>query len=122
MYNFENDDLLNEVSDLLDTEIKPTNNTVKVEVETEDENAILVPNAYQVISTTNNQPTGKKEVVDTYYCDRTKGIVPIGKARIKADLMHKAFKNKTYFVIEFSSKILSDGKVKTSEKIVYTTK
>lgn len=122
MYDFENDDLLSEVSDLLDTEIKPTNNTTKVEIEEEDENAILVPSAYQVISTVNNLPTGKKEVVDTYYCDRVKGIVPIGKARIKADLMHKAFKNKTYFVIEFSSKILSNGKVKTSEKIVYTTK
>lgn len=122
MYDFENDDLLSEVSDLLDTEIKSTTNTVKVEADVEDENAILVPSAYQVISTVNNLPTGKKEVVDTYYCDRVKGIVPIGKARVKADLMRKAFKNKTYFVIEFSSKILSNGKVKTSEKIVYTTK
>ncbi len=122
MYDFENDDLLSEVSDLLDTEVKPEVKTSTVVIEDEDNDTILVPTAYQVISTVNNLPTGKKEVVDTYYCDRVKGIVPIGKARIKADLMRKAFKNKTYFVIEFSTKILSDGKVKTSEKIVYTTK
>lgn len=97
------------------------NKIVETIVEVEEEKCIFVPLDYRIFSTHNNEPNGQREPIDTYKCDRVKGIVPIGKARIKADLMKKAFKNKKFFVEETSSKISESGKTKTVHQIVYQT-
>lgn len=122
----EDDELLGDLQDLLDIE---TTNELKTEIKAEtkalqeeEEEHTIVPLDYQIYSTSNNQPTGKKDIVDTYKCDRTKGIIPSGKARMKADLMKKAFPNKTFFVDETVSKIYESGRVKTVSKIYYQTK
>ena len=113
------DNLLDEIGDLL------TSETPKVEVEAtiekEVEEAVLIPLDYHIFTTNNGDVKGKREAIDTLVCDRVRGIVPIGKARTKADLMKKAFQNKTFFVAETSSKILPNGKVVTVENIVYQT-
>ncbi len=120
-FDNEENDLLNEMDELLSSDIAPeTKEETKVE-ETEEE-GIVIPLDYQVFTTNNGEVTGKRELIDTLMCDRKKGIVPIGKARMKADRLKEAFKNKVYFVVENSSKILANGKVITVEKIVYKTK
>ncbi len=116
---FENtDDFMSDLGELLTSEVK-----VEIkEVKAEEEEHILIPLDYQIFSTSNNEPTGKREIIDTYRCDRKRGITPSGKARIKADLMKKAFPNKKFFVEETSSKIYDNGRVQTVGKIYYQTK
>ena len=115
-------DLLDNLDDLnleVETEI---NIEVATKVETEPENDfILVPLDYKIFTTHNNEVNGQREPIDTYKCDRVKNIIPIGKARKKADLMKQAFKNKTFFVEETSSKIYENKKVTTVHKVVYQT-
>jgi hypothetical protein len=43
---------------------------------------------------------GKQHIVDTFYVDKVRGIMPIDKARKKAKLMKNVYPNKTYFVVE----------------------
>lgn len=118
--DFDFDNLLDDLEEIAKPAI--VNNKAETNVEIEEEKCIFVPLDYRIFSTHNNEPTGQIEPIDTYNCDRTKGIVPIGKARIKADLMKKAFKTKVFFVEETSSKISENGKAKTVHKIVYQTK
>jgi hypothetical protein len=121
--NEDEQDFLGDMDALLTTEIAIEAKTeTKVEVAEEEEEAILIPLDYHIFSTSNNEPTGKKEPVDTYYCDKVRGIVPIGKAKIKANLLKQAFKNKTYFVEETATKVFESGKVVTVKTIVYKTK
>lgn len=118
----EEEDFIGELNDLLELETTPE---VKAEIkalEVEDEPYVLIPLDYSIFSTSDNTPNGKRDIVDTYKCDRVKGIVPSGKAKIKADLMKKAFSNKKFFVEETSSKIYDNGRVKTVSKIYYQTK
>jgi hypothetical protein len=118
----ENDELMGDLEDLLTCE---TTAKVKAEIkanEVEEEEHVLVPLDYLIFSTSNNEPTGKREIIDTYKCDRIKGIVPSGKARMKADLMKKAFPNKRFFVEETASKIFDNGRLRTVSKIYYQTK
>jgi hypothetical protein len=117
----EENDLLSEISDLLSSE-ETSEETVEIKVEKVEEDAILIPLDYRIFSTDNGLPTGKREPVDVYKCDRNTGIIPIGKARKKANLMQQAFKDKTFFVSETASKILPNGKITTVENIVYQTK
>ena len=124
-YNDENEnDLLGDISDLLSVSTTTETTEVEIEVvaEVEKEECVLIPLSYHIFTTHNGELKGKKEPIDTYKCDRVNGIIPIGKARIKADLMKKAFQNKTFFVAETSSKILPNGRVITVENIVYQTK
>lgn len=117
------DDILNEMDTLLSSDIavEAKINTPKVELIEDD--AILVPLDYQIFAVSNGDVnTGKRELIDTYKCDRVRGITPSGKARIKADLMKKAFSAKKFFVVENSSKILPNGKTVVVEKIIYQTK
>jgi len=117
----EENDLMGDINDLLSSEETPK---VEMEVTAEivEEEAVLIPLDYHIFTTSNGESTGKREPVDTYKCDRLRGIVPINKAKMKADLMKNAFKNKNFFVVETSSKILPSGKVVTVENIVYQTK
>ena len=114
-------DLLDNLDDLnleVETEI---NIEVANVVEVEEPEFILVPLDYKIFTTHNNEVNGQREPIDTYKCDRVKNIIPIGKARKKADLMKQAFKNKTFFVEETSSKIFENKKVTTVHKVVYQT-
>ena len=115
------DDIFGDLDSLNLDVICDLNITKSIEV-VEEENFILVPLDYKIFSTHNNEVSGQREPIDTYKCDRIKGIVPIGKARQKANLMKQAFKNKVFFVEESSSKILESGKVRTVHQIVYQTK
>lgn len=118
----EENDLLGEISDLLsvetitDVEVETPAKKVKDEIE-----FVLIPLDYQIFTTDNGKSDGKREIIDTYKCDRAKGIIPIGKAKMKAELMKKAFKNKTFFVEQTSSKILPKGRVTTVKSIVFET-
>ncbi|HWY34511.1 MAG TPA: hypothetical protein VNX68_07685 [Nitrosopumilaceae archaeon] len=112
-------ELFGDINELLSSADTKTVETVIVEAVIEEEH-ILIPLDYKVYST--NSSTGRKEIVDTLKCDRSKGIIPIGKARQKADLMKKVFKTTTFFVLETSSKIFTSGKVVTVENVVYQTK
>ena len=122
----EEDDLLSDLNELMLSEVAPEVQKeleAKIEeVEVVEEEHILIPLDYQIFSTHNNEPTGKREIIDTYRCDRVRGITPSGKVRIKADLMKKAFANKKFFVEETSSKIYENGRVKTISRIYYQTK
>ena len=109
-------DLMGELDNIL------TGTTTEAKVEVVEEEHILIPLDYQIFSTHNNEPNGKREIIDTYRCDRVRGIIPTGKARIKADLMKKAFATKKFFVEETSSKIFESGRVITVSKIYYQTK
>lgn len=94
--------------------------SVTVEIKPKfSEEAILVPLSYQIFSLDNNK---RREIVDTYMCDREKGVVPNLKAKKKADLMQKAFPNKTFFV-EGEYAVIEEGKeaVKHTE-IIHETK
>jgi hypothetical protein len=118
----ETNDLLDNLDDLLASENLSILCELKVEkVEEVEEESVLIPLDYQIFTTNNGLATGKKEIIDTYKCDRVKGIVPIGKAITKAKLMKQAFKNKEFFVTEASSKILPNGKTKIVEKIIFQT-
>lgn len=92
--------------------------TAKMEIE-EDE--ICVPLHYQIFTTNDNTPTGRKEIVDTYACDRAKGIVPTARAKGKADGMKKCFPKNTYFVLGFYEMVSEKGTRKSTE-IIYQTK
>lgn len=117
----EDNNFLSELEELLETTPEVQAEIKALEKEAEEEH-ILIPLDYQIFSTSNNEPTGKREIIDTYRCDRKRGITPSGKARIKADLMKKAFPNKKFFVEETSSKIYNGGRVQTVSKIYYQTK
>lgn len=116
-YENENDNLLEDINSLLGEE----NLTPKVELQAEDEEVVLIPLRYHIFYTLNGEPNGKREPIDTYECDRVRGITPIGKARAKADLMKKAFANRTFFVEETSSKIVPNKPTTTVKKIVHQT-
>lgn len=116
----ETDDLLGNLDDLLGNENLEILCELKIE-EVVEEESVLIPLDYQIFTTHNGLATGKKEIVDTYKCDRIKGIIPINKSITKAKLMKQAFKNKEFFVTETSSKILPNGKIKTVEKIIFQT-
>jgi len=100
------------------TEQVEVTETAKMEI-TEDE--ICVPLHYQIFTTNDNTPTGRKEIVDTYACDRAKGIVPTARAKGKADGMKKCYPNKTYFVMGYYELISEKGTRKETE-IIYQTK
>ena len=110
------DDIFESIDQLLPESAETKTETIEV-VEAEERH-ILVPLDFKVYS---GDPKGRKEIVDTYKCDRVKGIIPVGKAKIKADRMKMTFKNKNFFVIETASKITESGKVSTVERIVYQT-
>lgn len=120
MYNESETDLLSGALDILSngTEDKKevsASNEVK-------EDALYIPKDYQIFSTHNNEATGKREIADTYMCDRKKGIVPNLKARKKADLMKNAFPKKTFFV-EATYIMIETGKApKEVKEIYYQTK
>jgi hypothetical protein len=95
--------------------------TIKVEivapVQKFSDDAVYVPLSYQIYKLAN----GRKEVIDTYYCDRVKGIVPTGKAKKKADLMKQAFSKETFYVeAEYSLTYL--GKTVKETEVIYQTK
>jgi hypothetical protein len=111
---------------LFDDENEMEETTEKVEVTeivkmTILDNEICVPLHYQIFSTSDNTPTGHKEIIDTYACDRAKGIVPTARAKGKADGMKKCYPTKTYFVIGFYELISERGSRKETE-IIYQTK
>jgi len=85
------------------------------------EEAIYVPLSYQIFSTHDNSPTGKRDIIDTYLCDRAKGVVPNLKAIKKADLMKVAIKTKTYFV-EAEYNVVDNGKTVKHKEIIHQTK
>ena len=85
------------------------------------EDEICVPLHYQIFTTNDNTPTGHKEIIDTYACDRAKGIVPTARAKSKADGMKKCFPKNTYFVIGYYELISEKGSRKSNE-IIYQTK
>jgi len=99
------------------TEVEVTE-IAKMEIADEE---ICVPLHYQIFTTNDNTPTGRKEIVDTYACDRAKGIVPTARAKGKADGMKKCFPKNTYFVIGFYEIISEKGTRKETE-IIYQTK
>lgn len=120
MYDGNEIDLLSGALDILSngTEDKKdigTSNEVK-------DDAVYIPKTYQIYSTHNGEATGKREIADTYVCDRKKGIVPNLKARKKADLMKNAFPTKKFFV-EATYVVIEDNKApKEVKEICYQTK
>ena len=92
--------------------------TTKMEIAEEE---ICVPLHYQIFTTNDNTPTGRKEIVDTYACDRAKGIVPTARAKGKADGMKKCFPKNTYFVMGYYE-LISEKGTRKSEEIIYQTK
>lgn len=87
----------------------------------EPDDTIFIPMDYQVFTTKDNKPDGIKEIIATYLCDRAKGIVPNQTAKTKADLMQKAFPNKTYFVIATYTVIRNGQKPVKESEIIHTT-
>lgn len=85
------------------------------------EEAVYIPLNYQIFSTHDNSSTGKRDIVDTYQCDRAKNIIPNLKAKKKADLMKLAFKNKTFFV-EAEYSVLDKGITVKHLEIIHQTK
>jgi len=83
--------------------------------------AVYIPHSYQIFSTHDNSSTGKRDIVDTYMCDRAKGIVPNEKAKKKADLMKLAIKTKTYFV-EAEYTVIDKGVTVKHLEIIHQTK
>jgi hypothetical protein len=106
---------LNEIFD----EISADTKSVTVEIKPKfSEEAVYIPMSYQIFSLDNNK---RRDIVDTYLCDRAKGIVPNLKAKKKADLMQKAFPNKTFFV-EAEYTVLDNGKEIKHLEIIHETK
>jgi hypothetical protein len=84
---------------------------------------ICIPLHYQIFSTSNNTSKGHKEVVDTYACDRKKGIVPTMRAKGKADGMKQVYPNKVFFVMGYYEIIYANSKgTKKFTEIIYHTK
>ena len=109
--------------DLFGDEIETTEKVVVAEnpkMEIADDE-ICVPLHYQIFTTNDNTPTGHKEIVDTYACDRAKGIVPTARAKGKTDGMKKCFPKNTYFVMGYYELISEKGSRKETE-IIYQTK
>lgn len=92
--------------------------TAKIEI-ADDE--ICVPLHYQIFSTNDNTPTGRKDIVDTYVCDRAKGVVPTNRAKGKADGMKKCFPKNTYFVMGYYQ-ITGEKGTRKENEIIYQTK
>jgi hypothetical protein len=111
------DDIFNEIE-----KVSADTKSVTVEIKPKfSEEAIYIPLAYQIFHTHNNEPTGKREIVDTYLCDREKGIVPNLKAKKKADLMKNALPKKTFFV-EAEYTVIDNGKTIKHLEIIHQTK
>lgn len=117
---------MTDIFDILDEAVSEANaEKVEETKETKKEEAddtIFIPLDYQVFTTKDNTPTGIKDIIATYLCDRTKGIVPNQTAKTKADLMKKAFPNKTYFVIGTYT-VIRNGQAPVKEsEIIHQTK
>lgn len=117
---------------VIETENNASQNTIVVEdnildktidqiIDERENKAVKIPQMYIIFSTDNNQEGGKRNIVDTYYTDKIKQIIPIGKAIAKAKLMKNALK-KTHFVLEVSHSAIEGTKriVTKHEKIVFT--
>jgi len=121
---------MEDIFNIIEETVKEENQSVVVldttkpnSIDNESEDTIIIPLAYQIITTKDNQPTGKKDtIVDTYLCDRAKGIVPKEKAQKKADMMKKVFQKNTYFVLASYSVIRPNQKAFTKDEIIYQTK
>ena len=98
---------------------KPIVEVTAVKASEFSEDAIYIPLSYQVYTTDNGLAEGKKEIIDTYPCDRIKGIVPTGKAKKKAELMKQAFKTKTFFVLA-EYEVVDGGKTQRTKEVIYT--
>jgi hypothetical protein len=109
----------NEIFDEIE-KVSADTKSVTVEVKPKfSEEAVFVPLSYQIFSLDSNK---RREIVDTYLCDRERGIVPNLKAKKKADLMQKAFPNKTFFV-EGEYAVVEEGKAVVKHvEIIHETK
>ena len=94
-----NDDIFSEVSE----------SVVLVEKFKEPKiEGIEIPEAYQVCKLDSD---GKREIVDTYKVNRVLGIVPILKAKSKAETLKRIFPKNTFVVIEIIHKVTKSNKV-----------
>jgi hypothetical protein len=70
-----------------------------------------LPEAYQVMTTevgrNQNGTVLREVVVDTYAVDKVKGIVPKGKAMLKAKKMKEVYPDKTFYVVEIVNRIVA---------------
>lgn len=76
------------------------------------QNITEFPEAYQVMttekSTSQNGTIVREVIVDTFVVDKKKGIVPVGKAKIKAQKMKEAFPDKSFYVVEIVHRIVAN--------------
>lgn len=96
--------------------------TIDKIIEERESKAVRIPQHYQIFSTDNGKADGKKDIVDTYYSDKIKGIIPINKAIAKAKLMKNVFKSKVFFVLEVSHSVIEGDKkhINIHNKIIFT--
>lgn len=76
------------------------------------QNITELPEAYQVMTTekssSQNGTIVREVIVDTFMVDKKNGIVPSGKAKLKAKKMKEAFPNKSFYVVEIVHRIIAN--------------
>jgi hypothetical protein len=78
---------------------------------------IDIPEALQVCKMDSNN---RREIVDTYKCNKQHGIIPISKAKSKAECLKRIFPKNTYVVVAIIHKVNKFGKVERVFNVLHT--
>ena len=85
-----------DIDDLFDSE-ETTPKQEKVSIK-----SIEIPVSFQVRKVSN----GKDELIETFMVDKVRGIIPIEKAKRKAQLMKSAFPKDSIYVVEVLHRVV----------------
>lgn len=80
--------------------------------ETAKQEAIAeLPEAYQIMSTERSRNQNgvviKEVIMDTYLVDKKNGIIPVGKAKLKAKKLKEAYPDRSFYVVEIVHRIIA---------------
>lgn len=107
-----------EINDDIFAEINEVVEVVAVIPEVPKEETIDIPEALQVCQLIEGK--FRDSIVDTYKCNREHSIVPISKAKNKAECLKRIFPKNTYVVVAVIHKINRFKKIEKVYNILHT--